>query len=172
MHEASKQRHRWLSVRWEYLVRTVVCLYPLEVPVFWSLLRSWALVVMSSFKSQQEFGAGGSSLLFLGVGDIGLNGAAVHKERAWGKRTDALDDRGILGPEVGRVCWLFCRTTYGSLQHAPSCVALVSSAAFDAVFTTLTSAFNSTARVYIPHCVSNVQVLFLTRSTYFMPCCL
>lgn len=36
---------------------------------------------MTSFKSQQEFGAGGSSLLFLGVGDRGLNGAAVHKER-------------------------------------------------------------------------------------------
>lgn len=59
---------------------------------------------MSSFKSQQEFGAGGSSLLFLGVGDRGLNGAAVHK-----------DDRGIVTVENGLRWGVFVGFSAGTL---------------------------------------------------------
>lgn len=58
-----------------------------------------------------------------------------------------------------------------TFQHVSSCVGSVK---YEARWLLMpsSSAFNNTARVYIPHLVSNVEVLFLTRSTYFMPCCL
>lgn len=56
------------------------------------------------------------------------------------------------------------------LQDISACVGFVKRETrrlFDAVSTMFTSAFNNAARVYIPHLVSNVQVLFLTRLHIF-----